>query len=86
MSKNVPMAVRLLSDYLSASGLSVEQLAREIGVATRTIYNWVSGETRCSLEGALAIESLTWDAVPARAWLDEAGRRKVASFRVRGQP
>lgn len=37
-----------LRQYVRSSGVRVEEVAREIGVTGRTVYNWMEGKGRIS--------------------------------------
>jgi uncharacterized protein YjcR len=39
---------RALNHYIKVENMRVETIAREIGVSTRTIYNWSDGKSRIS--------------------------------------
>lgn len=44
---NDPRMARL-RDHIMESGVRVEEVARRIGVTSRTIYNWMDGKRRVS--------------------------------------
>lgn len=58
-----------LSSYLSISGMSQADLAKELGVAQSMISDWAGDRRHPSLQNAFALEVVTNGAVPAKSWL-----------------
>lgn len=71
MAKQKRIANEELVKYLVRTNTSQAAMARVFGVSRTAVHLWLGGIRRPSWRHALAIETWTGGAIPARAWLRE---------------
>jgi len=77
-----PAAGEALALFITESPESTERLAAKMGIATKTLYNWIHGVSRISLFGSAYIEAWTGGSIPAVSWLDDETAAKVDALRA----
>ena len=69
------MGASLLKAFLDKNNESIAAFAARAGLAGPTISNLLNGKRGAGLEVALAIETATAKAVPAKSWSTKPRRR-----------
>lgn len=68
-----------LATYLTASNLTQDAFAAQIGVKQATVSRLVRGTAKPSIRVMAEIERATAGAVPAASWFPETSQSKVSS-------
>ena len=82
MTRTPPQSAAALEVYLQRISTSLHVAASDCGVPLRSLQRWMSGQSRCPLWAALAIEAWSCGGVRAAGWLTESERRKLAAIRL----